>query len=126
MESVPPVPVVLVVDDDDAVRRAIARLVRAAGWTVEVFDSGESLLHRGRLSAAGCLVVDLRMPGMDGLELQRRLRQMNCRTPLIMISAHDDETARSQAMGGGAAQFVRKPFREDELIEAIRGAMASH
>ena len=114
-------PKVLVVDDDASVRVALGRLMRSAGLAVETFASAESLLETWP-SDAGCLILDVQMPGLSGLELQSELAALGSTIPIIFITAHDDPNARSRALDGGAADFLEKPFDDEELIAAIHTA----
>jgi CheY-like chemotaxis protein len=112
-----------VVDDDESVREAVDSLLRSAGFEVAVFASAEQLLSWNRLHEVQCLILDVRMPGMTGLELQRRLAAGNSRIPIIFITAHGDEAAKGQALRAGAAAFLRKPFNEQALLTAVRSAL---
>jgi FixJ family two-component response regulator len=114
-----------VVDDDASMRVAIKGLLKAAGYDAEVFASGEELLNSGRLAGTGCLVVDVRMPGMSGIELQDRLIALGHAVPIIFITAHADEQERARALERGALGFLQKPFRQDALLDAISRAMGS-
>ncbi len=114
-------PKVFVVDDDASVRVALGRLVRSAGLAVETFASAESLLETWPSDAA-CLILDVQMPGLSGLELQSELAALGSTIPIIFITAHDDPNARSRALNGGAADFLEKPFDDEELIAAIHAA----
>ena len=118
-------PTVLVVDDDRSVRRALRRLLKSAGRTVQTFDSAEDLLRdsSGLLENAGCLVLDVRMPGLTGLDLQRQLGDAESSLPIIFITAHEDEDARLQAIQAGAAAFLLKPFDGEQLLRAIDAAI---
>jgi FixJ family two-component response regulator len=111
------------VDDDFRVRESIESLVESAGYTVLVFSSAEEFLQSGALARTICLVTDVRMPGMDGIELQRRIRLERPELPVIFISAHQDEEARQRALDGGAIAFLYKPFDAAELLGAIEGAL---
>jgi two-component system response regulator FixJ len=93
------------------------------GFRAEVFSSARDFLNSGRLHDAACLIVDVRMPGISGLELQRRLNAAHSRIPIIFITAHDDETVRSRGLQAGAVDFLKKPFSEDELLSAIKSAL---
>jgi FixJ family two-component response regulator len=117
-------PVISVVDDDTSFRRATTRLIHSLGHAVASFGSAEEFLCSGRLDDTACLVSDVKMPGMDGIELQSRLRQQGCRLPVIFITAHPDIHARSRAMASGAVGFLNKPFRDDELISCLDRALA--
>lgn len=115
--------VVVAVDDDVRVRESVALLSESAGLEVEVFPSAEDMLSSGVLVRAGCLITDVRMPGMDGLELQRRARLAYPKLPVILISAHVDEAVRQRSLSAGAFEFLYKPFDADELLRAIKKAL---
>ena len=115
--------IVAAVDDDFRVRESIASLVESAGYTPLVFSSAEEFLQSGTLAAAGCMITDVRMPGMDGLELQRRVRLERPELAVIVISAHYDEATRQRALDQGAAGFLSKPFDAVELLGKIELAL---
>ncbi len=115
-------PKVLVVDDDASVRVALRRLIRSAGLAVETFASAEDLLETWPSDTPGCLIVDVQMPGLSGLELQTKLAASGSTVPIIFITAHDDPNVRSRALNGGATDFLEKPFDDEELISAIHAA----
>ena len=106
-------------DDDVAVLRSTLRLLSSSGLRVEAFASAEEFLRSGRAGETGCLLLDLSMPGMDGLELQRRLREANCLPPIIFLSARASEEEERRALRGGAADFLRKPVSKERLLQAI-------
>ena len=112
-----------VVDDDGSVRRTTKLLIESFGFQTAVFESAESYLNSGLLGETACLVVDIRMPGMDGLELQRRIAAVGCSVPVIFITVCDDEESRGRAMLAGAVAFMAKPFSDVQLLEAIRSAL---
>jgi FixJ family two-component response regulator len=112
-----------VVDDDNSVRESLQCLIRSFGFAVDAFASAEEFLNSYRLSDTRCLILDVRMPGMTGLELQRRLAAELREIPVIFITAHGDETARSQALKDGAVDYLFKPFREEALLGAIHAAL---
>jgi len=114
---------VLVVEDDDLMRSSTRRLLRSAGFRVEAFASAEEFLKSGRAAETACLILDLRMPGMNGLELQRHLAAEGCHIPIIFITAHDNQELRMQALREGAVDFLLKPFSEEALLQAIRKAL---
>ncbi len=116
-------PKVFVVDDDASVRVAVSRLIRSAGLEVETFASAEDLLETWPSDSAGCLILDVQLPGLSGLELQTKLAASGSTVPIIFITAHDDPNARSRALNGGAADFLEKPFNDEELIAAIHAAL---
>jgi FixJ family two-component response regulator len=116
--------VIGIVDDDESVRMAIRSLLRSLGFKVEMFGSAEDLLGSARLDDIACLVVDLRLPGMSGVDLQRELLAAKRELPMIFISAHADPVAKRQALTTGALAFLRKPFSEKALIDAIRSGLA--
>jgi FixJ family two-component response regulator len=115
--------IVAVVEDDESYRNAVQRLLRSAGFSVESFGSAEAFLDSGRHHETGCLITDIRMPGMSGLELQSRLNSDGCLIPTVFITAHGDEKMRLQAIRGGAVEFLSKPFDSEALIEAVRAAL---
>jgi FixJ family two-component response regulator len=112
-----------VVDDDESVRDSTRTLLRSVGFKVSTFESSELFLESGALGDTECLILDMRMPGMGGLELQRRLKASDARVPIIFITAHGDRTNRQLAMNAGAADFFQKPFAASDLIGAIRTAL---
>ena len=118
--SVSPEAAVFVVDDDDAVRESLAFLLKSVGLRVESFASAQDFLKQYNAARAGCLVLDIRMPGMSGLELQEKLKQMESMLPIIFITGHGDVPMAVKAIKAGAADFVQKPFRDQELIDRIR------
>src|SRR5919109_68630 len=117
-------PLISIVDDDDSVRESLRSLIRSVGFRAEVFDSAEALLNSDHLRNTDCLILDVRMPGMSGLALQRRLIATNCRVPIVFITAHGDEEARSRALNDGAVDFLGKPFSEEALLKAIQSALS--
>ena len=114
---------VAVVEDDESYRVALQRLLKSAGLPMLAFASAEDFLNSGQQRETGCLIVDIRMPGMSGLELQARLNTEECPIPTIFITAHGDEKMRLQAMRGGAVKFLAKPFDSAILLEAVRVAL---
>lgn len=115
-------PMISIVDDDPAIRSGLRRLMDTVGHEAETFASAEEFLASPLVAATTCLILDVCMPGMDGLELQRRLRLARWEFPIIFISAHADEELRARALEGGAANFFAKPFRTDALLDAIDAA----
>jgi len=114
---------VAIVDDDDLMRSALQGLMKSAGLPAQVFDSAEEFLNSGLQNEVGCLVADIRMPGMSGLELQARLNADQYRIPTIFITAHGDEKMRMQALRAGAVEFMAKPFDDEALLESVRAAL---
>jgi FixJ family two-component response regulator len=115
---------VSIVDDDESVRSALQGLMKAVGLYAQAFASAEEFLQSGRQHDTACLITDIRMPGMSGLELQARLKAERCRIPTIFITAHDDTNIRMQALRAGAVEFLAKPFNDDVLLEHVRAALA--
>ena len=116
---------VAVIEDDESYRVALQRLLKSAGIPVQSFGSAEAFLNSGQQNETGCLITDIRMPGMSGLELQSKLNSDHCPIPTIFMTAHGDEKMRLQAMRGGAVKFLAKPFDGDVLLEAVRVALES-
>jgi len=116
---------VLVVEDDDSMREAIERLLNAAGFGCAAYTSADALLARGVDEDSVCVISDLRLPGMSGLELLATLRERDIALPFILITAHDAPGLRQRAMSCGAAAYLAKPFRGTTLLEALRGAIES-
>ena len=114
---------ILVVDDDDSMRKAIERLLNAAGIACNAYASADALLARGVEKDSACVISDLRLPGMSGLELLATLRGRNILLPFILITAHDAPGLRQRAMGCGAAAYLAKPCRGTKLLEAVRRAI---
>ena len=116
---------VAIVDDDDLMRGALQGLLKSAGLPAKAFASAEEFLKSGQQHQVGCLVADIRMPGMSGLELQAKLNADHCRIPTIFITAHGDEKMRMQALRAGAVEFMAKPFDDEALLESVRAALES-
>jgi FixJ family two-component response regulator len=114
---------VFVVDDDSSVRSALSSLLRSVGLEVEVFASAQELLASSQLDAAACLVLDVRLPGSSGLELQRQLAASGMHVPIIFMTAHGDIPMSVKAIKAGAVEFLPKPFREQDLLDAIHQAI---
>jgi FixJ family two-component response regulator len=114
--------IVFVVDDDVSVRESLELLIRTAGWQPETFASAQEFLSRPRPTAPSCLVLDVSLPGLNGLELQKRLGERTD-MPIIFISGHSDIPMSVQAMKAGAVEFLTKPFKDDALLDAVRGAI---
>jgi len=126
MPTPQPAPIVFVVDDDESVREALASLVRSAGMRVEVFASAQSFLVRPPVDAPGCLVLDVRLQGASGLDLQRRLAELNTQIPIVFITGHGDVPTSVTAMKAGAIEFLLKPLADVDVLEAIDRAVARH
>lgn len=116
-------PTVFIVDDDPAIRQAMEFLMRSVDMTCEIFRSADEFLAAWNEGRSGCLVLDIRMPGMGGLELQERLSQRGSRLPIIFITGHADVPMAVDAMQKGAFDFIQKPFRDQELLERIGAAI---
>jgi FixJ family two-component response regulator len=114
---------VSIVDDDDLMRAAVQGLLKSAGLPAQTFASAEEFLGSGHLQDTACLITDIRMPGVSGLELQARLNADQCRIPTIFITAHGDAKLRLQAMRAGATDFLAKPFDDEVLLESVRAAI---
>ena len=114
---------VYVVEDDDAVRDSLQMMLESVGRRVESFASADSFLAAYNQSMAGCIVLDIRMPGMNGMELQRKLNEINSILPIIFVTGHGDVPMAVEAMQQGAVDFVQKPYREQELLDKITQAM---
>jgi FixJ family two-component response regulator len=117
------VPLISIVDDDESVREALCGLLRSVGSAVNSFASAEEFLASDQLGSANCLVVDVRMPGMGGIELLRQLVAGHRKIPVILITAHEDEGMRAQALSRGAEAVLIKPFSEEALLNAIHSAL---
>ena len=115
--------IVMIVDDDDSIRRAVRRLMKSYGVAVETFASAEEFLDSPHRDRVACLILDVRLPGMSGIELQRRLLDAACLTPVIFVTAHGDESLRNLVMQAGAAGFLNKPVRSDALLKEIRAVL---
>jgi FixJ family two-component response regulator len=116
---------VALIEDDESYRLAVQRLLKSAGLAVQSFSSAEAFLDSGQQHEIGCLITDIKMPGLSGLELQHKLCCDHCRIPTIFITAHGDGKMRLQAMRGGAVKFFVKPFDGEDLLEAVREALNS-
>jgi len=115
-----------IVDDDESMREAIQSLLRSVGFRAKTFASGEQFLQSDQIENTACLILDVRMPGMSGLDLQRRLMATECRIPIVFVTAHGEEEARSRALQEGAVDFLLKPFSEEALLNAIQAALHAH
>jgi FixJ family two-component response regulator len=116
-------PIVFVVDDDDSMRRALGNLIRSVGFRVEVFSSAHEFLGCDRPAVPACLVLDVRLRGMSGLELQRELTAAGNPVPIVFITSHGDIPMTVRAMKAGAIEFLPKPFRDQDLLDAIHQAI---
>jgi len=124
MNNPPPLPTVFLVDDDPSVLRAIGRLVRSAGWNIATFNSARAFLAQQEPTVPGCLVLDVAMPGFDGLELQQALTRVGNCLPIIFLTGHGNIPMSVRAMKSGAADFLSKPCPDEELLAAIGQALA--
>jgi FixJ family two-component response regulator len=115
--------IVMIVDDDDSIRKAVRRLMKSFGFAVETFASAEEFLGSDRLAKTSCLILDVHMPGMSGLQLQERLVAGDCAIPIVFITAFNDGRARAQALDAGAIGYLIKPFADEELLNCIHTAL---
>src|SRR5579863_4420966 len=116
---------VAIVDDDDSMRGALQGMLKAVGYPAQAFASAEEFLKSGQQHQISCLIADIRMPGMSGLDLQAHLNAERCKVPIIFITAHGDAKMRIQALRAGAVEFLSKPFDEEVLLESVRAALES-
>lgn len=116
-------PIVFVVDDDEAVRLSTEMLIRSMGLRVESFDSATEFLEDFDPQQPGCVILDIRMPGMSGLELQEHLNEMKASIPIVFVTGHGDVPMAVKAMKAGAVDFIQKPFRDQELIDRVHSAL---
>ena len=123
LERADPPPTVFIVDDDISVRESLELLIRHAGWQPETFESAQEFLSLPRVLAPSCLVLDVRLPGLNGLDVQKRVSAERPDMPIIFITGHGDVPMTVQAMKGGAVEFLTKPFGDDVLLSAIRQAI---
>jgi len=114
---------VAIVDDDESMRSALQGMLKSVGLASEAFASAEEFLKSGQQKKTACLITDIRMPGMSGLELQARLNAERCKIPTIFITAHGDTKMRMQALRAGAVEFLAKPFDDEVLLESVRAAL---
>ena len=119
----PGVPLISIVDDDDFLRNSLDNLIRSVGFRVQGFSSAEAFLNSDQVRDTACLILDVRMPGMSGLQLQRQIVAANWRIPIIFITSYADGDARAKALEAGAVDYLYKPFREEDLINAIDVAL---
>ena len=116
------VPLISIVDDDDSLRNSLNNLIRSVGFGVQGFSSAEAFLSSNQAQDTACLILDVRLAGMNGLDLQRHIVAAKWRIPIIFITAHADDDARARALAAGALGFLGKPFREEELLSAMDAA----
>src|SRR5881396_4066517 len=116
-------PVISVVDDDESLRRSLKNFLRSVRFRVETFASAEEFLRSAQRENTGCLVLDLRMTGMSGLDLLRHLRVADSRIPVVILTAHGDEETRRRSLQAGAIAFLDKPFHSDAPLDAVRAAL---
>jgi FixJ family two-component response regulator len=116
-------PVVAIVDDDESLRRSVRNLLASVGYRVETFISAESFLQSAQRDHTGCLVVDLRMGGMSGIDLLTHLAAVGARIPAIILTAHGDDEMRRRSLAAGAVAFLGKPFHGDALLDAVKRTM---
>src|SRR6202011_5353628 len=116
---------VAIVDDDDLMRSALQGMLKSVGLSSQTFASAEEFLTSGQQHQTACLIADIRMPGMSGLEMQARLNAEHCRIPTIFITAHGDAKMRMQPLKAGAVEFMAKPFDDEVLLESVRAALES-
>jgi len=114
-----------IVDDDESVRRTTTLLIESFGFRAATFESAETFLRSGHLHDTSCLIVDVQMPGMNGLQLQSHLAAVGCGIPIIFITAYESNDSRQRAMKAGAAAFLGKPFSDEQLLQTIRSALRS-
>jgi FixJ family two-component response regulator len=114
---------VAIVDDDESMRSALVGLMKAGGFPARSFASAEEFLNSGQVHQIACLIVDIRMPGMSGLELQAMLNVKRSRIPTIFITVHGDEKTKKQALSAGAVELLTKPFDDEALLECVRAAL---
>ena len=119
----PRIPLISIVDDDDALRSSLDNLIRSVGLRAQGFSSAEAFLSSNHVQETRCLILDVRMPGMNGPELQRQMAAAKSHIPIIFITAHEDDVQRTQALEAGAVAFLQKPFYEEELLNAINAAL---
>jgi FixJ family two-component response regulator len=123
MASEEKVKMVVIVDDDESMRNALRGLMKEVGLAAQAFASADEFLNFGQPQQIGCVIADIRMPGMSGLELQAKLKAQHCNIPIIFITGHGDEKMRLQALRAGAVEFLSKPFDDEILLESVRAAM---
>jgi len=119
----PRVPLIAIVDDDDSLRNSLDDLLRSVGFRAHGFSSAEAFLNSPQVHETACLILDVRLPGMNGLALQRQIVAANWRIPIIFVTAYADDDARARALAAGAVAFLYKPCREEDLLNAIEAAL---
>jgi FixJ family two-component response regulator len=122
-DSREPDPIIAIVDDDPSAREGLGSLIRSAGWKAETFASAQDFLGRPGAEAPSCLILDLQLPGLSGLDLQKRMAEVGLETPIVFLTGHGNIPASVQAMKAGAVEFLTKPFDEQELFQAIQEAI---
>jgi FixJ family two-component response regulator len=118
-QFMPSIPLIAIVDDDDALRNSLDNLLRSVGFRVQGFSSAEAFLQANQAHETACLILDVRMPGMNGLALQRQMVAATWQIPIIFITSHVDDEAQARALAAGAVAFLYKPCREEDLLCAI-------
>ena len=121
--KLPGVPLISIVDDDDSLRNSLDNLIRSVGFHAQGFSSAEAFLSSNQARHTACLILDMRLPGISGLELQRQIVAANWRIPIIFITSHADGDAQARALEAGAVDYLYKPFREEQLLNAIDAAI---
>lgn len=116
-------PTIFVIDDDPSVRQSLESLIKSVGWRVLIYGSAQEFLGSGHLDAPGCIILDVRLPGLSGLDLQQALLRAKSHLPVIFITGHGDIPMSVQAMKAGAVEFLTKPFREQDLLDALKLAL---
>ena len=122
-QTLPKTGVIAIVDDDEPLREALGSVLKAAGFVTDTFASAEEFLDSPQRSNTSCLILDVRLPGMSGIELQRRLLDANSAVPIIFVTAHGDGTLRDLVMKAGAAGYLNKPVRSETLLKEIHAAL---
>lgn len=117
------IPLISIVDDDAALRNSLDDLIQSIGFRTQGFASAEAFMSSNQACDTACLILDVRMPGMSGLDLQRQMVATNWRIPIIFVTSHANDDARARALKAGAVAFLYKPFREEELLDAIDAAL---
>jgi FixJ family two-component response regulator len=116
-------PLISIVDDDSLVLRSLARLIKATGFRVVTFGSAEEFLESGKAWEVACVILDIGLPGMSGLDLQAKLAAQNCQVPIVFVTAHGEDENRARAVRNGAVAFLPKPLNDEALVDAIRSAL---